>query len=154
MTAEPRLVRDAMMLRPKTIPAAATVGDLRAVFASDHVHMALLTDGDRLVSSVDRDDVAQELADHFPARLLGRLSGRVVSDDTPLCVAKGLLDATSRRRLAVVDGQDRLLGLLCLKRTRNGFCSDRDVESRARERIRTRGVEVRAKELPMSWPAF
>ena len=37
-------------------------------------------------------------------------------------------------RLAVIDEECRLLGLLCLKRTRLGFCSDADVQARAAER--------------------
>jgi hypothetical protein len=42
--------------------------------------------------------------------------------------------AQSTRRLAVVDGTGRLVGLLCLKRTLDGFCSDADVRARAVER--------------------
>ena len=37
------------------------------------------------------------------------------------------------RRLAVVDDDGDLLGLLCLKRTLDGFCSDADVRARALE---------------------
>ena len=39
--------------------------------------------------------------------------------------------AAGGRRLAVVDHRLRLLGLLCLKRSGLGFCSDRDVAARA-----------------------
>ena len=45
------------------------------------------------------------------------------------------MSATSSRRLAVVDDDHRLLGLLCLKRSGSGFCSDDDVISRRRARI-------------------
>lgn len=38
------------------------------------------------------------------------------------------------RRLAVIDDHGMLLGLLCLKRTGLGFCSDTDVQARADER--------------------
>jgi hypothetical protein len=38
--------------------------------------------------------------------------------------------AAGLRRLAVVDGQGSLLGLLCLKRHLGGFCSDADVAAR------------------------
>ena len=37
-------------------------------------------------------------------------------------------------RLAVVDPHGVLLGLLCLKRSRRGFCSAEDVAARERER--------------------
>jgi hypothetical protein len=52
----------------------------------------------------------------------------------PLEAARSHLVATGQRRLAVVDRAGTLLGLLCLKRTGDGFCSDRDVASRAAAR--------------------
>lgn len=39
-----------------------------------------------------------------------------------------------RRRRAVIDDRGLLLGLLCLKHTGLGFCSDADVRARADER--------------------
>jgi hypothetical protein len=39
--------------------------------------------------------------------------------------------ATGRRRAAVTSPDGRLLGLLCLKASRAGFCSDQDVRARA-----------------------
>jgi len=44
------------------------------------------------------------------------------------------MSRTGRRRLAVVDDGGVLVGLLCLKRTGRGFCSDLDVASRAASR--------------------
>ena len=41
---------------------------------------------------------------------------------------------TGIRRLAVVDGDLRLLGLLCLKASRTGFCSDEGVDGMRRGR--------------------
>src|SRR5690242_20134831 len=121
-----------MIRSHKTLPVAATVADLLALFASEKVLMALVTDGDgRLVSAIDREDLTVELAEDLPAHGIGRLTGRVVCDDAPLDCARALLDAQSRRRLAVVDRDGRLVGLLCLKRRRHGFCTDRDVEARA-----------------------
>jgi hypothetical protein len=45
-----------------------------------------------------------------------------------------LLVRTGRRRLAVVDEEGRLLGLVCLKRRRTGYCTDAGVAERARSR--------------------
>lgn len=42
--------------------------------------------------------------------------------------------ATGRRRVAVTSADGRLLGLLCLKASRAGFCSDADVRARALDR--------------------
>jgi len=39
--------------------------------------------------------------------------------------------ATGRRRAAVTSADGRLLGLLCLKASQAGFCSDQDVRARA-----------------------
>jgi hypothetical protein len=39
--------------------------------------------------------------------------------------------ACGRRRLAVVGRDGKFQGLLCLKRSRSGFCSNRDVWARS-----------------------
>jgi CBS domain-containing protein len=59
------------------------------------------------------------------------LSGRTVPPTASADEAAQVLVATDARRLAVVDGDGVLLGLLCLKRRRTGFCSDRDARARA-----------------------
>ena len=41
------------------------------------------------------------------------------------------MTAAGRRRAAVISADGRLLGLLCLKVSRAGFCSDQDVRARA-----------------------
>jgi hypothetical protein len=41
------------------------------------------------------------------------------------------MTATGRRRAAVTSAGGLLLGLLCLKASRAGFCSDQDVRARA-----------------------
>jgi hypothetical protein len=41
------------------------------------------------------------------------------------------MTATGRRRAAVTSADGRLLGLLCLKASQVGFCSDTDVRARA-----------------------
>lgn len=52
--------------------------------------------------------------------------------------ARELLIDRGLRRLAVVDHDGTLLGLMCLKRTRTGFCSDEDVASRAQSQVLSR----------------
>jgi hypothetical protein len=49
-----------------------------------------------------------------------------------------LLIERGLRRLAVIDHDGTLLGLMCLKRSRTGFCSDEDVASRAQSRVLSR----------------
>jgi CBS domain-containing protein len=106
---------------------------LRAFFADDHVHMALLVEDGRLVGAVDRDDLAQELPDELPTWAVAPLEGRTISADTAVGDAFLAMGRFGRRRLAVVDHAGGLVGLLCLKASGGGFCSNADVAGRRRE---------------------
>ncbi|WP_370937801.1 CBS domain-containing protein [Amycolatopsis sp. cg13] len=123
-------VGEAMLRAPKVLDASATVGEVRGLFEDDHVHAALVVSGETLLSVVERPDL-DGLAEALPAYRAGRLTGRVVGAEADLYETwRGM----SRRRLAVVDSSGRLLGLLCLKRSGRGFCSDADVAARASDR--------------------
>ncbi|QWC84644.1 CBS domain-containing protein [Nocardioidaceae bacterium] len=126
-------VDDVMVTRAKTWPADMTVGEAAAAF-TDHVHLLLLVRDGRLVGTVHREDLTPVAAPHEPVLDHARLEGRVVVSGTPLDRATAVLEARGTRRVAVVDEDDRLLGLLCLKRHRRGFCSDAGVAARAAER--------------------
>lgn len=128
-----RRVADAMVHAPKVSGPATTVAQVREMFQDDHAHAALIVDDGELLAVVERPDVSSSLP-HVPARLTGRLRGRVVSPGADLDSTWRAMTARRRRRLAVVDDHQRLLGLLCLKRTELGFCSDADVQARADER--------------------
>ena len=111
---------------------ATTTAELLAFFLDDHVHCALIVDHGRLLAVVDRGDVAP--AGDARVVRMGCLEGRVVGPDADLeQTRRSMLDAR-RRRIAVVTGDGTLAGLLCLKRTAAGFCSDSDVLARAEER--------------------
>jgi hypothetical protein len=62
---------------------------------------------------------------------LGRLAGRTVGAGASLAEVQRAMNATWRRRAAVTSDDGRLLGLLCLKASRAGFCSELDVRARA-----------------------
>lgn len=126
------LVDAAVLRRPKTLPASASVGDVRRLLG-DHVHAALLVDGPRLAAVVVRDDLLAA-GDDDPALDLGTLVGRTVRSGTPLAVAQEQLVATGQRRIAVVDADGGLVGLLCRKRRGDGWCTDAGVAARRRER--------------------
>ncbi|HEX4010940.1 MAG TPA: CBS domain-containing protein [Solirubrobacteraceae bacterium] len=116
-------VRDAMVASPKTVPAQATVGDLRAMFANPHVVTALLVDGSRFVGLVHRAQVDDQMRDERPAGSLASRDVPTIDPDAPLTDALAILDAGHERRLVVLDGDgDRLRGLLCLTGDRRGFC--------------------------------
>jgi len=128
-------VVDLVVRLPKTLGPDASVAEVRAALTDDHVHMVLLTEDGRLVGTLVRDDLPDRgsVAEDSAALPHAELEGRTVSPRVSAGEAMALL-AGGGRRLAVVDDAGRLLGLLCLKRRRTGFCSDEDVAARARER--------------------
>lgn len=137
MTRHSGRVGDAMLRFPKTCPPTTTVDEAREMLRNDHVHALLVVDGRELLAVVERADLAFA-APGTSARDAGRLRGRTIGPSVNLVTAWRLQRAARRRRLAVVDDAGDLLGLLCLKRSGLGFCTDADVLDRARERRRAR----------------
>ncbi len=126
---------DAMIRCPKTCPSSTTVGEARTLMLDDHVHALLVVESGRLLAVVERPDLPSASAD-VPARAVGGLVGRVVDPEADLATTWRWMLAGARRRLAVVDDGGGLLGLLCLKRSGRGFCTDAGVLARADERRR------------------
>lgn len=122
-----------MVTRPKTWQTTTTVADARAAFADDHVHCVLIVEDSTLLAVVERADLHGAAPD-TPALRAGRLAGRTVGPQEDHETVRRRMTAARRRRMAVVDADGRLLGLLCLKRTGVGFCSDADTVARAAER--------------------
>ncbi len=126
-----RTVADAMITNVKLSNAATTVRELRGLFHDEHVHAAVIVEDGVLLAVVDRVDVEGNERDDAVAVYLGCQQARVVAPDVDLEEARQFLLASGRRRLAVVADDGRFRGLLCLKRTRKGFCSNRDVRARS-----------------------
>jgi CBS-domain-containing membrane protein len=127
-------VADAMITCPKTHGPGSSVEEIHALFDDDHVHIALIVAADgRLITTIERSDLAAATARSGPVAGLGTLAGRTVGPSSPLDAATAALARKGRRRLAVVDHRGRLLGLLCQKRDGRGYCTDEGVRSRARE---------------------
>jgi len=126
-------VVDGMLTAPTTHPVGATLGDARAFFADSHKHLMLLVEDGVLRGTLVRDDIPGDAPDEAAALGYAVLRGRTVMPAADLSVARGHLVEGSRRRLAVVDAEGRLLGLLCLKKHQRGFCSDDDVAQRIAE---------------------
>ncbi|MGH3286973.1 MAG: CBS domain-containing protein [Streptosporangiaceae bacterium] len=131
-------VADVMVRQAKLCREDSTAADVRQLFADDHVHAVLMMSGTRLLTVIDRADLGLEAADSEPAARLGRLNGRVIAPTAPADAALQQLIAAGRRRLAVVGPDGTLLGLLCLKRSGTGLCSDESVRQRQRERLQQR----------------
>ncbi len=127
-----RTAAEVMLTSPARHPLSATVGEIRDFFRDDHVHAALIVSpAGHLEAVVERDDIAECRALDAAAAPLGRLAGRTVPAGASLAEVRRAMTATGRRRAAVTSADGRLLGLLCLKASRAGFCSDQDVHARA-----------------------
>jgi CBS domain-containing protein len=133
--AAPVDVAGAMLRFPRTCSRTTTVHQAREAFRNDHVHALLVVDRGTLLAVVERGDLTGR-SPAAPVRWLGTNRGRTATPGTPLGDARDAMRAARRRRLAVVDDDGRLLGLLCLKRSGAGFCSDDGVRARAADRYR------------------
>jgi len=133
-----------MLTAPVRHSPSATVREIRDFFRDDHVHAALIVSpAGYLEAVVERDDVAGAKAPGAAAAPLGRLAGRTVTAGASLAEVRRAMAVTGRRRVAVTSTDGRLLGLLCLKASRTGFCSDQDVRARAMGQRDTAAVKAR-----------
>ena len=131
-TVADRRVADAMVTCPKTHSPETGLEKVRAFFEDDHHHMALIVAPDgRLVTTIERSDLAAATPDSALIAKLGTLIGRTAGPADSLAAATATLLRAGRRRLAVVDDSGRLLGLLCLKKDGTGYCSDEGIRERA-----------------------
>jgi len=122
---------EVMLTIPARHPLSATVREIRDFFRDDHVHAVLIVGpAGYLEAVVERDDITECQALDAAAAPLGRLGGRTVRAGASIAEVRRAMTATGRRRAAVTSADGRLLGLLCLKASRAGFCSDQDVRAR------------------------
>jgi CBS domain-containing protein len=128
-----KTVAHVMVRHPKLCHEDSTIGDVRQLFADNHVHVVLIMSGAQVLTVIDRADLGPDATDSAPAARLGRLGGRVIAPTASADTALQQMIAASRRRLAVVGPDGTLLGLLCLKRSGTGFCSDENVRQRQLE---------------------
>ena len=128
------MAAEAAVRKPDVHGCETTIGEVRKLFLDDHIHMALLVDGARLVATVERGDLHPGLTDDLPAQGVGTLRGRTVSPDAPAAALLGRMRRARRRRLAVTDADGILVGLLCLTSSGRGFCTDEGIARRRLER--------------------
>lgn len=128
-------VAEAMLSIPQMHSPGTTVREIADFFNDDHVHAALIVSAvGYLAAVVERADIAAYPAPDAPAVQFGRLDGRTVRAGADLAEVHRAMITAGRRRAAVVSAEGRLLGLLCLKASCTGFCSDQDILARRRER--------------------
>jgi predicted transcriptional regulator len=117
-----RLVRDVMVHRPKTLPADATVADLRREFENPRVQTALLADDGRFAGAVAPDELPDTADGEEPAKAYARVDIPTLAPEATMGEAIALLEARGEFRLVVLEG-DTLAGLLCLDRRGTTFCT-------------------------------
>jgi CBS domain-containing protein len=117
-----RLVRDVMVRRPKTLPADATVADLRRQFENPRVQTALLAEDGRFTGAIAPTELPETANDAEPASAYARTDIPTLAPDATMAEALALLDERGDFRLVVVDGES-LAGLLCLDRRGTTFCT-------------------------------
>lgn len=120
-----------MVTCPTVHDPSTTAAELRTFFDDEHVHAALVVDADKLIGVVERADLESDFSGDTQVRMIARLEGRTIEPTASVPEALETMKRTERRRLAVVGSDGALLGLLCLKASRDGFCSDTDVRNRA-----------------------
>jgi CBS domain-containing protein len=121
-----RLVRDVMVHHPKTLPADATVADLRRQFENPRVQTALLAEDGRFAGAIAPSELPDTADAAEPARTYARVDVPTLAPDATMSEALALLDARGDFRLVVLDGDGDdavLAGLLCLDRRGTTFCT-------------------------------
>lgn len=113
---------DLMLRNPKTLAGDASVAEVRSMLADPKVQMILLADGQTFRGAITKlpddaapSDLALDYADSEP---------ETISPDASADEAFERASASPHRRVIMLDGDDNLLGLLCLNAARTGFCRD------------------------------
>jgi CBS domain-containing protein len=104
------------------LPATATIGEVREWFAaSTSRRMAFLAEGDRYAGSIPRDSLGDDLDAARPAAAIAH-DGPTVGPDEPASRSEALALQTDARRVPVVDGDGRLLGVVSVTEDLQRFC--------------------------------
>jgi len=116
-------IGDVMVRRPKSLPADATVGDVRRKLENPSLRNVVLLDGIAFAGLVDRGEVPADAPDSAPAREFAASHVPTTTPDAPVPDVLAAMDAGQLSRLVVLDADGRTFaGLVCLDHTREGFC--------------------------------
>lgn len=115
-------VADVIHAKFSVLPVDATVGQVQQWFAeSDSHRMALLADGERFAGHLVPEDLAAIDDADGRAADLARLEPTVGPGDSAKR-GEELALLTPARRVPVVDGDGRLLGIVAVTTDLEGFC--------------------------------
>jgi CBS domain-containing protein len=135
-------VGDVMYERPKTLPHDATVADVRELFATSRLRLALLVYNDVCIGTLSRDDLPEDAEDGEGAATFAHVP-LTVGRNASLTDAHRIVSATSEGRVVVVDDAGRLIGLLCRNTAGTGFCVRKAPDQHGSPEKRTRWHVVR-----------
>ena len=115
-------IADVLHKRFDTLPAEATVAEVREWFAaSSHRRMAFLADQGRYSGSLTRDDLEGDLDPRAPAAEVAH-DGPTVAPDASARTGYELATRTDALRVPAVDAAGNLLGVVAVTDDRAGFC--------------------------------
>ena len=107
-------VADVMHADVTSMPATATLGELRAWFAaSASRRLAVLADGDRYAGALTPADAGGDAADEVPALEVAP-DRPTITPDLPAADGRDLAFASDARRIPVVDDGGRFHGVLAV----------------------------------------
>jgi CBS domain-containing protein len=116
-------VGEVMIVRPKTQPGDALVGDVRRAFEQPSIRTVLLADDGVFRGAIERDNVPADAADGEPAIAYADTEPVTATPTTPIPDAVKLLEDQAEPRLIVLDEDGATLrGLLCFNRGSDEFC--------------------------------
>src|SRR5512133_2012066 len=113
-------VADVMLRRPKTLPSAATVGEVRAMLGNSSVQMVLLADGARFRGAITA--IPDDAPDEQDALRFGAQRPDSLHAGEPAQTAFDVTAKNPHRRVIVLGDEDELVGLVCLNEARTNFC--------------------------------
>ena len=113
-------VKDVMLAEPRAVGPQTPIAEVRETFANPSVKLMLVTDGERFLGTLSREDL--------PAQADGPIEPHVRADaprvapDDPVERALALVREQGMTRIPVVDGADQLQGLVCFNKSHSAFC--------------------------------
>jgi CBS domain-containing protein len=120
--AEGLTVAEVMHRHVSTVPASATVHEVREYFAaSGSRRVALLVDGERYVGSIPATELPAYVDPAGPAAVHA-VAGPTVRPHAPAVQARELALEDPTRRVAVVDDNGALVGIVAVTEDRLRFC--------------------------------
>ena len=121
--AEAMTVAEVMISKPKTLSATATVADARRLFENASVRTALVADAGRYAGELTRSDI-EGVDDAAPISAVASTAAGTAAQDDTVAAALQRMEAAGTDRLAVVDRDGTLRGLVCLSRSHGELCTD------------------------------